>query len=120
MQCHDGVHDVPNVRIEASPATSSAGSKVTLPAAPGGGATVGQDPDSAGLSCCHHGREAGHPTSAVARTRDERNSREPHRLGLEGRRTEPESRMSQMLILVTPSKLILFNVAREYVRSIAT
>jgi hypothetical protein len=41
---------------------------VTLPAAPGGGATVGQDPDSAGLSCCHHGREAEHPMSAVAST----------------------------------------------------
>ena len=34
--------------------------------------------------------------------------------------TVPESRISQMLALVMPSKLILFNVAREYVRSMAT
>src|ERR1700757_657892 len=56
--------------FEASPATSSDGSKVILPAAPAGGGTVGQEPGSAGWSPSHHGRATEHPASVVATTHE--------------------------------------------------
>lgn len=40
--------------------------------------------------------------------------------GSKAGRIVPESRISQMLALLMPSKLILFNVSREYVRPMAT